>query len=148
MQSAVVAPNTVRLDLPDGEFVIVRERLNMGEWRAMYETLPEGREGDRRMDGFPIRWAFTLAYLVDWSLTDLDGKPLVIRDRSRAEIASILDAIDPDLFLELANAIEAHRIRVAQARAAQKKMLTGAPASPPISPSPDGADGVMSGSVN
>jgi len=148
MRSAVVAPKTVRLELGEGEWVIVKERLNMGEWRAMYERLPSLPDGSRSTEGFPIRWAFTLAYLVDWSLTDLDGHPLVIRDRAPAEVAAILDAIDPDVFLDLANAIELHRIRVAQARADQKKILAGAPSSPPISPSPAVADGGTSGLVN
>ena len=71
--------------------------------------------------------ATVLAYLLDWSFCDADGKPLVIADQPPERVKTILDAIDHDAFMEVQRAIQAHQTARAEALAAEKKMTDGAP---------------------
>ena len=64
------------------------------------------------------------AYLLDWSITDADNKPVVILDQDSDVLVSALDNLDPDSFKEILNAIEDHMERVEKADEEEKKILT------------------------
>lgn len=66
-----VAPETVRLDLGDGQWMDIKKQLNTGETQEMYRQM---RGTDGAVDSSKIRLAKVAAYLLDWSLVDLGGK--------------------------------------------------------------------------
>jgi len=139
--SWVVPPNTRRLPLSDDQWIVVKERLNTGEYRAYLRgssTVDE--DGRRRIDFMEHTLSRLVAYLVDWSADP------PIRGASEADRRAALDLIDPDRFTELDEAVQAHiAARDAERAAAKKKTTTGAAV---ISPLPSDVVGASSGSVN
>ena len=147
-ESWFVAGETKRLDLSGGQWLVVKTHLNTGEEREMLRRASQvGTDGVRRLDALLNAQATIVAYVVDWSLTGIDGKPVVIRGKDAATVIAILDALDPDRFREIKEAVEAHEQAMADARAEEKKLRTGVSGSSPTSPSPDAVAGAMSGSA-
>jgi len=70
--------------------------------------------------------AMVLAYLVDWTFTDFDGRPLVIRDQPPATVRALLDVIDADSYMEVQRAIQGHDTTI-RALIADEKKTAGAP---------------------
>lgn len=134
-----VAPDTVRLDLSDGDFLIVRKELNAGEHRDMWVrvmkpvTLPtDGRLPDLparpQVDAFRAPVAEVLAYLVEWSLVDEHGTVVSLRGKDTAFIEAALNNIDLDSFAEIVAAVQAYDRACTAAREGRKANPTGAPA--------------------
>lgn len=152
MGSWFVTPETDRLSLSDGEWILVRRRLNMGEEEA-YETRAFVSD-DGTVARHPLRWrrALVAAYVLDWSLTDDTGEKIVIRP-SPVEppdveaLAARLTDLDPDRFTEILRAVQAHIETQRTRREAQKKTPAGRPASDPISASPFAPAGVLTTSA-
>jgi hypothetical protein len=146
--SRFVRPHTDTLPLSDGDWIVVKKRLNTGEQRdafaRMYQT---GADGS--MQRHPILYGIHMvcAYLVDWSLTDDAGKPVAILDASYDDVRRAVDNLDPDDFDEVRFAIEQHRDRVAKERADAKKNRDGEMQSAATSPSLSAATGVLTTSA-
>ena len=68
-------------------YVIVKAELNSGETIAMYAAMRRA-EGD--VDPLKVGPALVAAYLLDWSLTDNDGRILSVRHQPPDVIASAL----------------------------------------------------------
>jgi len=160
MPSRFVRPGTRRLSLSDGDWILVRTRLSAGDNREMLKrfyvtdragSCPKCRtelETIRRLDTFESTVATVLAYLVDWSITDDDtGEIVNIRDEPVDVVRATLDALDPDTFVEIRQAIDAHVDAMDAERAEEKKRRAGATTSNATSPSPDAVTGVTSGSA-
>lgn len=141
--SRFVRPAEVRLPLSDGDYLIVKERLNVGDAfeRTARMLKPDGRE----IDPLKYNLATVQTYLLDWSLTDDDGRLVSIRDQPPEVVTATLLNLEEDDFREIVEAIEAHEARVKAARE-EKKLRTGAPPSEVPSPSLVGVGGAMSGS--
>ena len=144
-----VRPNTITLPLSEGDWILVKERLNAGEQRALVERswhdTPD-TAGTFHVNPTRAGLALITAYLIDWSLTDEAGKPVTIRGCSPAELDRILDNLEPPDYTEIRNAINAHSERVYQAREDEKKRAsTGDNGSSTISTLPADAIGAMSG---
>lgn len=138
MRSRVVRPETERLTISDGDWLLVKKRLNHGEsTEAFARRYLTAADGTTAINLLSVGTARMLAYLLDWSLIDLEGKQIVIRDQPVHVVASALNALDEDSVNEIDLAIAAHERAMDAERAAQKKILTGAPASSETSPSPD-----------
>jgi hypothetical protein len=140
-----VKPESVRLDLPDGSFITVKKRLTVGEREDVFARMTT----DRR----ELRTAKVAAYLLYWSLTDGDrsgeGLPVPMSpDLPEQQRLDTIRSLDPDVFDEIRQAIDAHELAMQKEREAQKKILRGARESPAISSSPDTLAGAMSGSVS
>lgn len=140
-----VQPATTRLWLDDGDWIIVKERLSMGELREaefLALMLRPDAEGVERWIVNPRRVGVTniAAHLVDWSL------PPTIRFTPLEEVITILERMDPAEFVEIRTAVAAHEEAQAARREAEKKTRAGATPSPPTSASPDAATGATSGS--
>lgn len=149
MGSRFVRPDTARLEISRKDWLVVKRRLNAGEARRSYARLYRTIEdGQRIVEPLETGMSLILAYLLDWSLTDDAGKPVVIRDQPEQVVRAALDAIDLESFTEIKEAIEQHEAAMAAERDASKKIPDGVNGSSAISPSPDGADGVMSGLLN
>ncbi len=153
MNSRFVRPETVLLKLApqpgqtEPDWLLVKKRLNEGERRAMFSRMYL-HAGDRGpvVDPQAVGMATVLAYLVDWSFTDPEGKRVVIAEQPENVLEAALNALDPDSFAEIRQAIEAHEDRVKAARAALKNGQDGGSKLPATSPSPFAAAGVTSGS--
>lgn len=145
---------TRRLELSEGDWLVVRTRLTAGERRdaltRTYETAPDG---SRSVNPGLLGLATILAYVVDWSITSPSG-PIPIREsfaldgRDRGDVlAGALQQIGAESFDEILEAVRAHERDMAAAREAEKKTRNGASASSPISASPAPTAGVTSGSA-
>jgi hypothetical protein len=153
MESWFLQPVSDQLSLSDNHWVLVRRRLNAGEHRAhLKRSSHENGDGTRHIDVLDHGLSIVVSYLLDWSLVDTSGHPIALRDSSGRPLdpdalVAIVDNLDPDRFIEIKTAIQAHIDAQEAARAAEKK--TGGTLTPaPISPSRSAVDGVSTGSVN
>jgi hypothetical protein len=160
MGNRFVRPDTVRLDISAGDWLEVKRRLTAGEQRQAFARIIKTAGGSAvasSVDGAPpevhadiqvhpaqVGLSQVLAYLVDWSLTDADGKPVVIRGKSLQVVSSALDALDMESYQEIEQAIRTHEAAMLQERTQEKKVTSGASASSVISPSPSDVTGRMS----
>lgn len=129
-QSPIVTPRTIRLQLSGDRWVDVRERLNHGEHTALSNALHE-RDSDGELHYNALKWndAMVLAFLVDWNLTDDNGRVIPIRGATREELAATIANFDEDDFQELREAIQTHVTALSAARAEKKRRRTIATAS-------------------
>lgn len=106
-----------------------------------------GDTGDE-IDPLNVGIAKCAVYLVDWSATDADGEPVIIRGQSEEYITAALDNMDAEAFGEILRAVETHDNAMEIARAEEKKTRHGSRTLDPILPSPENSAGVMSGLPN
>ena len=144
-----VRPETTRIALGERDYLILKKRLTVGEQRAAFARtiVTDIATGRQTINPALVGFAKVLAYLVDWSLTDPDGRPVVIRGASLDVVQAALDALDSARWPEITAAIEAHAAAMEAEREAEKKTTAGSPRSAAILPSPVAAAGVTSGSA-
>lgn len=149
MGSWFVRPETVTLPLSEGQWILVKKRLNAGEQRATFARMYlAGVDGTLKVNPLQTGLAQITAYLLDWSLTDDEGKPVVIRDTSVESLTAILNNLAPARFKEINTAIDQHVEAMETDRTAEKNAQAGETSAPKISPSPSDVTGALSGSVN
>jgi hypothetical protein len=143
-----VTPETVTLHLSDGDTITIRRRLNTGEQRAMFAhwSVP-GADGKPTVNWLAVGPATVGAYLLDWSVTDPSGAPVVIKGQPYDVIVAAFDHLEPEDSTEIRAAIDAHIEAEAAARAEEKKTRNAAPSDGAISPSPFAVAGASSGSA-
>ena len=145
--SRFVRPEVVTLPISHGDTLTVNRRLNHGQQTAAYARMYlAGVDGAMKVNPIASGMALIIAYLLDWTLTDDAGHLVEIRDKPTEVIESALNALDQESFVEIKEAIEAHELAMATARAEEKKLQAGASASPATSPSPDAVTGATNGS--
>jgi hypothetical protein len=113
-RSRFVTPGIKRLEISDGDWIEVKERLTIAEQESMLAagvTSMISRDGHEDAREFGIDTAkFDLAkvktWLVDWSFRDDDDKPV-------ACTPSAVDNLDPADFAEIKDAIEAYQQELA-----------------------------------
>ena len=126
MSLRVRRPETIRIALSDGEWILVKKYLTAGEQRAIFRRMMrDGVTGDQ-IDSVRVGWSKMVGYLLDWSATDPDGKLIAIHDKSEDEIGAALDAMPVDAFKEILNAIEAHEAAMDKAMVQEKNGQGGA----------------------
>jgi hypothetical protein len=130
-------PDTCRLDLTRGDWLLVKKWLTAGETRDIFARTVKTLKAGDRAELEPRQLGITQAavYLVDWTFQDADGKPLVIRDQPVEVIVEMLNDLDAPDLAEVLTAIYEHDARMEAEREVQKK-TAGAPASSPTSESP------------
>jgi hypothetical protein len=134
-----VRPETAKLPLSNGDWLIVRKRLSHGEQRAAFARMYLAQvDGTLRVNPLSVGMETVTAYLLDWSLQDDDGQPVPIRGVSVDELTAKLDALSSEDFAEIRSVIEQHELAMATERADAKKKAAGATGSDPTSPSPSG----------
>jgi hypothetical protein len=149
MGSWFVQPETTRLELSDGQYIIVKQRLTQGERRqARARYYVPGADGEFHVNRVLFPMAMVAAFLLDWSLTDAAGMPVVIRGLSGDQLMAVLDGLDPERFDEVQTAIDAHIAAMADARAQEKKLQAGAMTDATTSSSPSAPAGPPASSVN
>jgi len=143
MSIRVRPPATERLELTRGDFLIVKAYLTAGETRTLMRastkptTITTGMIATPVLELDPIAAsvAIVLAYLLDWSFTDADARPLLIAGQPPTVVRAALDHIDPDAYEEVQAAILKHDAAIRAARDQEKKILNSVGASERISPS-------------
>ncbi len=150
MRSRVVMPETRKLSISDGDWILVRTRLTHGETQEAFKRrYLAGLDGKLHVDPMQIGHAQILAYLVDWSLTNPDGTTIAIKGQAAEFVEGALNSFDDETVGEILAAIRQHEVDVYTAREAEKKTIpSGANGSSPISISPAPVVGDSSGSVN
>ena len=141
MGSWFVRPDTVVLQLSDGETLTVRRRLNAGEEQDLMDRV-QGASRAR------IRRELVVAYLLGWSLVDGDGTHVAIDPGQPEAIVATLRHLDPDRFNEIADVVITYDNDLRTARDEEKKRRAGANASSSTSPSPSASAGATSGSLS
>lgn len=150
MRSRVVISDTRRLELSDGDWIVVRKQLTHGETQEAFKRrYLSGVDGKLHVDPVQIGHAQILAYLVDWSLTNPDGTVIAIKRQPAEYVEGALNSFDDETVAEILAAIRQHETEMYAAREAEKKTIpSGAPESLATSISPGSVDGGTSGSVN
>jgi hypothetical protein len=140
--SRFVSPAEVRIPISDGDYLIVKNRLNAGEQLAMYAAM-RGTDEDH-VDPLKVGHALIQAYLLDWSITDDAGHVVSIRNQPPDVVAAVLTNLEYPDFEEIRAAIRAHEDAITAARQ-EKKQTTGD--APPVrsSPWPVAVTGASSG---
>lgn len=134
MSRRIRTPETVKIAISRGDWIVVKKHLTAGEQRKVYA----GMVGPDRQINPTAAGLYRIAgYLLDWSFTDAADRPVVIRDQPESVLLAALDAIDVDAYTELLETINAHDTAMAREREAEKKSPDGASGSFPISPSVD-----------
>jgi hypothetical protein len=147
MSSRMRRPETVTLHITRGDWLLVKKHLTAGEQRQMFKRMLTAKDGTA-VEPISVGLSKMVAYLLDWSITDADDKPVVIRDQPDEVIASALDNLDVDSFREIRQAIEAHDEAMDAAREAEKNDQAGESTSSPISSSASEPGGDTNGSMN
>lgn len=122
--SAGVRP-TDRIELGDGEYVLVKQRLSAPETAALQRRLfslkIDPTDRTPRLDDFA--WqdqyiAVVKSYAVEWNLTDDDGQPMPCSAES-------IDLLDEDTVREIANGIDSFRAKRQEEREAAAPLSVG-----------------------
>jgi hypothetical protein len=123
-----VQPEAVRLDLGDGDWLLVKKRLTVGEQRRAMAMLVSEVRGDGRITpNFEmVGKANVLSYLVDWSLM-LNDRRVAIDDEAKK--AAAVNNLSPEAFDVIAKAIDAHIESMEAERDAEKNAPDGETAS-------------------
>jgi hypothetical protein len=145
--SRFVKPTEVRLPISDGDYLIVKEKLTAGEqlevFARLYKTAEGGSSGgitvgrsgvqeSMTLDPLQVGLSTVIGYLLDWSLTDDDGRVVSIRNQPIDVVTAALRGLEFDDYQEIVAAVQAHDQRIQAAR--QEKKRSGGPsASGPIS---------------
>lgn len=147
-RSRFVRPESRKLDLSDGDWLLVKKRLTTGEQRdAFMRAYVERADGTFVVHPGKIGVQMVVAYLLDWSFADDSGQQVVIRAQDADIVEAALRGLDPDDFAETRAAIEAHEAKMIAEREAQKKTRAGVMPSSAISDSPSAAAGVSTTSA-
>lgn len=83
----------MRIDLPDGQWAEVRERLTHGEDKALRRVTHAGKTDPAL--SFDVDTALVRTFVSDWYVLDLDGKTIALSDpdaidRAPGDIIDIL----------------------------------------------------------
>jgi hypothetical protein len=145
MGSRVRRPEIDVLPLTQGDTITVKRYLTAAEFRDVVKASTRPVKLDGATPGADIALeidptesglATVLAYLLDWTFTDYDGRPLTIREQPPATVRAALDAIDAESYLEVQRAIQSHDKAMRALIAQEKKLMSGSPTPETISQSP------------
>src|SRR5262245_41515606 len=118
-----VQPDTRRIVLEDGAWILVKKRLNAGETRKMFagviRTMTLGEKVE--LDPEKVGLNKILIYLLDWSANE----QYPIRNRSSAEVAEALNNLDQESYQAIMQAIDKHEAEMEAEIALEKKHLAG-----------------------
>ena len=117
-RSRFVQPDLRVLPISNGDTLTVRKRLNHGEQTAVFARMyATGLDGALRVDPLKSGQALVVAYLIDWTLTNDAGDVVKIRDLPPDGVEAALNALEPEAFTEIKEAIEKHELEMIAERA-------------------------------
>jgi hypothetical protein len=138
MSSRMRRPETVTLHITRGDWLLVKKHLTAGEQRQIFRRM---LHGGNSIDSVNVGVSKMIGYLLDWSITDADDRPVVIRDQPEDVVATALDNLDVDSFREILTAIENHEEAMDAEREREKNDRDGVKTSSPLSPSASSSGG-------
>jgi hypothetical protein len=107
----VVSPDTVRLPLSDGDFLLVKKELNAGEYIDSLTEMGAGKA-----------LAVVVAYLVSWTLVGVNDTPIAYHlGLSTDERRDVLRSLDVATLVEITQALDAHATANERAIAEKKR---------------------------
>ena len=129
--SRFVTPDTQKLDISQGDYLIVKKRLTAGESRRIMGRMVKSMRPGEAVDLDPIHVgrAKVVEYLIDWSIKDSAGVVVPIRGKTPDEIGQILDGLDLESFREILATVEAHEDAMDTEREQEKNVPAGSPVS-------------------
>jgi hypothetical protein len=126
MSIRVQRPDTDRLTLSSGDWLLVKRYLNAGEMNevaraVLTPTAVGATAAPMTIDPVtgPIAWV--MAYLLDWSFQHADGSALAIAGQPPAVVRAALQTITFDTYTEVVQAVSAHHNAIAARLAEEKK---------------------------
>src|SRR5262245_14343586 len=132
-------PEKCRLEISQGDYLIVKKHLTAGEERRVFARMVMGGAmvvGEKaRVDPMEVGRATALAYLLEWSLTRDDRTPIPLDPSNPDAVAAILDDLDPESYKEIVEAIQAHDTAMTELREKEKNDRGGANTTSPSSQS-------------
>lgn len=143
--SRIRRPEETLLQISQGDWLLVKKRLNAGESRRIFARMvksikpgetekPDDKvKADVEYDVRQMGLSKAVEYLLDWSIKDDENKPVVIRDRSPKDLEAALESLDLESFNEITKAIEDHEAAMEAELAQEKKPQGTTSASSPIS---------------
>lgn len=137
MGSRFELPDTKRIDISQGDWLLVKKRLTAGEQRRIFARIVKTQKAGEKIELDPVQASLAqmTEYLLDWSLTDHAGKPVIIRQQPPDVVAAALDSLDIDSFNEIFQAITAHEAAMQLEREEEKKPQAGTSEQPQTSAS-------------
>jgi|SRR5215510_6914472 len=122
-----VQPEVDRLQLSDGDYVDIKRELSAGEQNDLLGDLIEDYTAGEKVKLKPkeVARARLRAYIVGWSFTDPDGRPVPVSPSS-------IYNIDQDTQAEIVAAIDGHEAARKTQREEERKNLTGVSGSSPV----------------
>ncbi len=127
MKLRFVKPATVRMELGDGEWIEIKDRLTFGERERLTSAGLRDLRGKQGSDDMSVQldWAVfklekILIWLVDWSARDENDKPVKV---SRDALAKL----DQDSAQAIQDAIERHEAELEAEKNAQSGKTSPVP---------------------
>jgi len=130
-----VEPETLRIDIGDGDWIVVKKRLSIGEARRAQASLIKEVRADGRItpNMETIGKAEVIAYLVDWSFGDKQGRSVRIDDDLKK--AAAIDNLTQEDFAIVSEAVSKHVAAMEVERESEKNARDGGSDTSRISPS-------------
>jgi hypothetical protein len=127
--SRFVRPETEKLEISGGDWLLVKRRLTAGEERHAFARIVKRMSIGERPELDPEATGLNkiVAYLLDWSLRDDEGAIVPIREQPANVVEAAILSLDPGSFREIHDAIAAHESRQAAALEDEKKRTDGGP---------------------
>jgi hypothetical protein len=112
----------VKIEISEGDWILCKKRLTAGEQRRIFTRQMKTMVAGEKVELNPQQVGLSqmVEYLVDWSITDSDGKPVVIRDQSPAFVESALEMLDIESFNEILKAVQDHEAAMTVERELEK----------------------------
>ena len=145
MSSRYRNPETEKLDISRGDWLIVKKHLTAGENKRMFRRMMDPNGG---IDPVNVGTSKMVTYILDWSIDDAAGKRVAILDQDDQTKADAFDNLPADDFREILTAVEAHEAKMQAEREAAKNTQDGAKESSPLSPSASTSGGDTATSTN
>ena len=132
MSSRMRKPEETMLQISCNDWLLVKKHLTAGETRRIMGrvivNMPAGEQP--QLDPMKVGVSQAMEYLLDWSITDADDKPITFKNSSgepdAGRIAAALDHLDPEAFQEITDAIAKHDDAMKAERQAEKNAKAGA----------------------
>lgn len=136
MSCPVVKPESVTIPLSNGDYLVVKKRLNAGERQEMMFLSAKTAIAGEKLEVDPTKIVFTkpAIYLLDWSYTDLQGEPIEIAGKPVTEIMQVMRSFSTETMKEIETAVDAH-VKEQDAAVTAKNSKDGETPSAATSPS-------------
>jgi hypothetical protein len=112
--SYLVPPTTTRLSLTGGDTLTVKQQLTAGDTLDLFDRAGDVSKGVAGLSPIKVGVGLVLAYVVDWSLVDPQGRLLPWRDAGLPERETMLRGLTFEKFSELLAVVTQHDTAIRQ----------------------------------